>query len=281
MCVLSCTYPGNPVLSFQSFCTTRIGLPKGGSIILITKTTDQTSERDTLSLLVQFLLKPGEPCASLSASLIFSKLSESAVTEPIRFCLLSPSPSAQVSPVSHVASMTPLGIFALLRLPSALLDPVPLLTPLGSGPQHDTMVSLGCRVLWLRYWLLVGVAHLFASSNPPLIPLRNFPRSLSPLLSSLFSSSFSLPFPLPFSPHPCPYAYSHTRPPSWPHRRRCSRHRFLPTFPDPLFSPRHHMVGQAPGLAPEATGYLQAPFPVYRDEAVCGIAVPGLLLCFS
>ena len=53
----------------------------------------------------------------------------------------------------------------------------------------------------------------------------------------------------------------------------------LAPVPGTLFSPHYHIVGQAPGLVPKASGYLQAPPPVYRNDAACGMAVPDLLLC--
>ena len=64
-------------------------------------------------------------------------------------------------------------------------------------------------------------------------------------------------------PHPCPPARSCPRSRSYP----CSYHRFLPPASSARFSRRYHVVGQAPGLAFEATGYFQALPPVYRDYA--------------
>ena len=43
--LLNCTKPRNPALSFESFYATRIDPPKGGSMILVTKTSDQTRQR--------------------------------------------------------------------------------------------------------------------------------------------------------------------------------------------------------------------------------------------
>ena len=43
--LLSCTQPHNPALSSQSFYATRIDPPKGGSMILVTKTSDQACVR--------------------------------------------------------------------------------------------------------------------------------------------------------------------------------------------------------------------------------------------
>ena len=60
--------------------------------------------------------------------------------------------------------------------------------------------------------------------------------------------------------------------------RPCSHHRLLPAVPDALFSPSYHIVGQAPNIRPKASGYQQAPHHAYRDDAACGMVVPGLLL---
>ena len=45
VCSLNCTQPRNPALSSESFYATRIDPPKGGSMILVTKTSDQTRQR--------------------------------------------------------------------------------------------------------------------------------------------------------------------------------------------------------------------------------------------
>ena len=178
------------------------------------------------------------------------------------------SPSARVSPVFLITSVNFLGFLVILRPCSTIPDHVPCLPSLGAGPQHDVTASLGRRLLPL--WLLVTRWYrpLLMFSDPPLLSLHKFPDSLSPLPSSLSrprscSGSRS---------HPCPRAHFRPRP--------RSRHRFLPLVPGALFSPRFHMVVEAPGLAPKAAGYLQAPYPVYREDAACGMVVPGLVLCF-
>ena len=82
--------------------------------------------------------------------------------------------------------------------------------------------------------------------------------------------SILVPVPAPvFAPFPSSFSFPSPPPSLFPSP-------FLP----PLFSPRYHIVGHAPGRAPEGAGYLQAPPPVYRDDAACAMAVPGLLLCF-
>ena len=63
-----------------------------------------------------------------------------------------------------IASITLLGILAILRPSSPIPHHVPCLPSLGAGPQHDATASLGRRVLSL--WLLVTrwrrpPAHVF------------------------------------------------------------------------------------------------------------------------
>ena len=98
--------------------------------------------------------------------------------------------------------------------------------------------------------------------------------------SSLFSSSFPLPFLLGSRPYPYPCIHPRAHPSTRSRPCPCSRRRFLPPGPGALFSPRSYSIGQAPGFVHGAAGYLQAPPPVYRDYTACGMAVPGLLLCF-
>ena len=54
---LHITAQSGPVIRVILYAT-RIDPPKGGSMILVTKTSDQTDKGDTLSLLVQILLEP-------------------------------------------------------------------------------------------------------------------------------------------------------------------------------------------------------------------------------
>ena len=44
MYLLNCTQPRNPALSSYSFYATRIDPPKGGSMIVVTKTSDQAGQ---------------------------------------------------------------------------------------------------------------------------------------------------------------------------------------------------------------------------------------------
>ena len=165
--------------------------------------------------------------------------------------------SAQVFPVSQIASTTSLRFLALLRLSSALPNPVPRILSLGSGPQHDAMVSLGRRVL--RLCLLVT-----CSRHPPSRVFRSGLSLLFTLISILVPIFSPVPAPIPtlvlipvliFPPAPAP-------------------------VPGALFSLWYHIDGPAPGLARKAASYLQGPYLVYRDDAACGMAVPGVLLCF-
>ena len=71
-----------------------------------------------------------------------------------------------------------------------------------------------------------------------------------------------------------------SRPRSCPRLRPCSHHRFLPSVPRARFSPRYHIISPAPGLTPEAAGYLLAPPPVCRDDAAYGMTAHDLLVCF-
>ena len=139
----------------------------------------------------------------------------------------------------------------------------------------------GVRVCDCGCWLLVDVALLLASSDPP---LHHF--EISQALAPLHPHICSRPRPLSrsrsrsrFRLHPYPRANSRTCPPSRPRSRSCFRHRLLPPVPGALFSPRFHIVGQAPSLAVEAAGYLQAPPLVCRNDTACGMTASDLLCC--
>ena len=49
--LLNCTQPRSPALSCESFYATRIDPTKGGSMIRVTKTSDQTRERDVCTFI--------------------------------------------------------------------------------------------------------------------------------------------------------------------------------------------------------------------------------------
>ena len=163
----------------------------------------------------------------------------------------------------------------LLCLSSALPGPAPRLLSLSSGLLHDATVPLGRRVL--RLFTCHLSCHVF---RPTSIPLRSSPVSLSPPPSYLFLSPFSLPFShqylhsfsfpyFPFFPSPQPSPLPHLFPslflPSCP---------WCPVFP--LISNRRVDAGSYV----RSCWLLQAPPPVYRDDAACEMTVPGLLLYF-
>ena len=122
-------------------------LPRRDLWYLLRKALIRRNSRGILSL--QFLLKPSALCASLSVSLLFSRYSRSSPTGPNLSCPLF-SPAAQVSPVSHMASMTLLGFPALLPPSSALSNLAPRFQSLDSGAPYDASVSLRCRIF--RLW---------------------------------------------------------------------------------------------------------------------------------
>ena len=86
-------------------------LPSGDRpIILTTKHLIRRDTGDRLSILVvQFLLKPRVPCASLPAFLLFSRLSVSAATELtlscLRFLIFTPKSPPKSPPVCVYVSV--------------------------------------------------------------------------------------------------------------------------------------------------------------------------------
>ena len=219
------------------------------------------------------MFKPSALYAFLSASLIFSRYPRSVSSlnqHSFAYVFLSYHPS--LLHFSHCVYNSQ-GFLTLLHPSSGLHGPVPRLPSLGSGPPQDATVSLGRQVLRLLL-LVTRWRHLISRVFHPIsiiVSLRRFPGYVSPPPSSPFSSPF--PFPPP-SLSSCSFPSSSSFP-SPPHP--CSRHR---PVPGTRFSPRYHIVGQAAGLALKAAGHLQAPPPVYRDDNVCGMAVPNLPVCF-
>ena len=141
-------------------------------------------------------------------------------------------------------------LWGFLRL-SASPPPSPIL-PLASRPWAPvlSMMRRSRGSVWpcgCGCWLLVGVACLLASFDPPSLSLRKFPGSLSP----------------PPHLHSRPRYLSVLAP---IHTLVLILVPVLPPVPGALFAPGYHVVGQAPGLAPEAAGYLQAPSPVCRPQ---------------
>ena len=213
------------------------------------------------------------PCASFLASLYFL-LSGPAVTEPTRFCLPFPlfPPKSVPYPTSLLqflwsflgfyASFPPSPTLYLASRPWALV--LRMIRPSYCGVGS---CGCGCKVL-------VGVARLLASSDPPLLSPYKFSGYLSSPPPFIFSSLFSLmslsrsrscPYPRAH-PRTCIFSRPHPRPRPRPRPDPCpcSRHRFLPPIPGVLFSPQYHIYGQASELVPEAGGFLMVPPPAFE-----------------
>ena len=116
--------------------------------------------------------------------------------------------------------------------------------------------------------MAVATGYSLASPPPSRLPTHLYypfegSQTLSPLHPPFYTGQSlpSCPFPSLFS---SPYLLSSPFPISRPW---C-----------PVLRSVQHRV-QAPGLAPEAAGYLQGPPPVYRDDVACGMVVSGLILC--
>ena len=124
----------------------RIGLPKGGSMILVTKISHQTRQKGTHSLYTSYL---SPERSALPPLLLFPLdiLGRHLLDQNSLVYFFSTT--ARVSPVFHVVSITLLGFLALTRPSSALLGLVFRLPSLGSGSPHDATVSLGRRAFGL------------------------------------------------------------------------------------------------------------------------------------
>ena len=191
-------------------------------------------------------------CAS-SASLLFSRLSESATTEPplscLRFSYFHPIKSPPF-PTSRLQSLWGFLRFFVPPLPSLIM--IPASRPWTLNP------SMMRRSRWGVGSCAEVVGHSLASSAFSRLPTHIYnyfesPRSLSCSLSR---------FPSCSRPYPCTRAHPRTRPPFRPRLHRFSRHRFLPPVTRSLISTQYHIGGPAPGLLPEAVGYLLLPPPV-------------------
>ena len=148
------------------------------------------------------------------------------------------SPSAQVSPVFHIASINRLGFLALLCLSSTLPNPT-------SVPCDGFTGALGLPALVAGY----------SSASSPLsrLPTRLYrdfvdSQALSPFHPHLYSRPRSRSRSRPHSPL---RAHSRTHPCSRPHPRTFSRQYFLPSVLGALFSPRYHIVGRRRILCPK------------------------------
>ena len=120
----------------------------------------------------------------------------------------------------HNAPKTISGVSCASWPSSALLDPVPYIPSLGSGPQHNAMVLLGRRVLWP--WLLATrwrrpPSHVFRLTS---LTTSKVPRLSFPLHSPFYNG------PRSYS-RSCPHSFprAHSRPCS--RSCTCYRHRFL------------------------------------------------------
>ena len=143
----------------------------------------------------------------------------------------------------------------LLYLSFTLPDHVPHFSFLGSGhPPLDGTASLWRRVFRLLLLVTRWRSPRLLSSNTPLLPLQMSPDCLSSTPSSQFLSPF---LPTIITLIPFGWAHCHTRHRSHPRPRLCSRFHSLHPISGALFSPRNCTVGQAPGLALEAAGYLK------------------------
>ena len=145
---------------------------------------------------------------------LFSRSSGLTFTGPTLSCLhvfLRP-PESLPFPTSRLnSSRVSCASSPLLHPPDPVLRPRPWALVL-------SMIQLSRWGLWscgFGCWSLVGVAPPLASFDPPLLPLRRFPCSLSPPPYSLLSSPFPLPFsPLSWSSCPFPRSFSFPSPPT-------------------------------------------------------------------
>ena len=83
---LHITAQSGPVI-LVILCHSHLTSQGGSMMLLLRKSLIRRNEGDTLSLLVQFLLKSWVPCAQLTTSFLFSRSSGLAVTESTVSCL--------------------------------------------------------------------------------------------------------------------------------------------------------------------------------------------------
>ena len=210
-------------------------------MILVTKTSDQTRLRGIRSLLVRFLLKPWVRCASLLASLLFSRLSGWAGTEPNLSCLrfFSFHPSLPRFPASRLQLLC-----GFLRFPSSPPpSPIPSSFPFPSP-------------------LLLSFPSLLPSPFPYCVP-----------------SFASTPVLLP-APSPPPSTFTSPPPFRFRSRCRLRSRpglRSLLPVPRTRLPPRYDARVKTPGPANGAVGCSQAPPPVCRNGDACGVCVSWTL----
>ena len=135
--------PGIRVSRFDLQCSSR-----GRSMILNMKTSAHTRKREHTPY--SSYSSPEAPCtSSLFVHFLFIDVQRQHLLNqhsPVYVL----APSSRVSPAFYITSNTLLEFLALLCPSSALLDHVPHLPSVGSGPSHNTTVSLGRRILRLR-----------------------------------------------------------------------------------------------------------------------------------
>ena len=178
------------------------------------------------------VLPPLLPCYSLDFLWVASLFS----TFPL---------STQVSPVSDTASTSLVRFLALLRLSSALPDPILVPVPI--------IVST-----------LISTIALVSVPAPVPVPILCSSRSLHPR-----------PRPVPV---PILRSRVHLNPLSRSHLYSHPRPRSILPFPRIRLLPRYYARVQPPGLAKGAVGCPQVLPPVCRDDDACGIKVPTTVL---
>ena len=96
------------------------------------------------------------------ASLLFSRLSGLAATEPTLSCLRFFSHFTQVSPVSHMASTTLVRFLAFLPLSSTLPDPVlvpvPIHVPISATASLCVCVCVCCVCVYICVYRYICIA---------------------------------------------------------------------------------------------------------------------------
>ena len=164
-----------------------ISFSQGGSMIINTKTSNQTRQKGHslyLFTVLTLALSPLLHCASLPPSWLFYKLSGSVATEPTLSCLNLFYLSAYVSPVPRLASTTPQGFVALLHSSSALLCHRSRLDYFSRfRPRSHRRSHFGVRP-WVSTPVPVPVLDPSPSPSPftsPFVPTTPLPSSFPPL----------------------------------------------------------------------------------------------------
>ena len=275
-------------------------------IYLLRKPLIRRVKADTLSLLIQCLLKPRVPCASYLLpcySLVYlgrQLLNQHCLLVHVFFSShrsLPRFPRRVYNSCTLFCASSPSSATALVFVPAPV--PVPILC--STAGLHPRSRFRPIPVSSLR-----SFARLDSRSRSPSVPItvhvpvpapvRSFPSPFpSPLLlsflSPLPSPSTSRVCPRVSTPVPAPVPFSSLR--SFARFQPRSRSRVepvlitvhapvsVPVCPLPVsrtrLLPRYsaHMV-HTPGLASWAVGCPQAPPPVCRDDDACGMKVPAV-----